>query len=169
MEEVETIKNERDVIEVQLKTSDSDGIRARLISAFQESDMSDENAIVVTEIESIYAPLREQGQSNFRRQEQLVGNIERAHNRFQEETKGNSSSALREEMLKNLARAYDVFQELLANLNEGTKVLRRFYLMWLALIRNSSCSSIENLRQYYSNFRAKSMILSLHEKLKKTI
>ena len=61
------------------------------------------------------------------RQGDLVGRIESAHAKFEQQTAGAGASA-REEMLKNLAGAHDIFQELLANLTEGTKVR----LVWFA-------------------------------------
>ena len=122
MDTVAGVKAEREVIESELKNTDSDGVRARLIAAFQQGSHMDENTVVVQEIESIYAPLRQQVNDTVSRQEQLVENIRRAHQQFQSEKQGNSSSELREEMMKNLARAYDAFQELLSNLKEGSKV-----------------------------------------------
>ena len=122
MDTVAGVKAEREVIESELKNTDSDGVRARLIAAFQQGSHMDENTVVVQEIESIYAPLRQQVNDTVSRQEQLVENIRRAHQQFQSEKQGNSSSEMREEMMKNLARAYDAFQELLSNLKEGTKV-----------------------------------------------
>jgi len=122
MDNVAGIKAEREVIESELKNTDSDGVRARLIAAFQQGNHNDENSVVVNEIESIYAPLRKQVNESVSKQEQLVENIRRANQQFQNEKQGNASSEMREEMLKNLARAYDAFQELLSNLREGTKV-----------------------------------------------
>ncbi|CAF0726806.1 unnamed protein product [Adineta ricciae] len=121
METVAAIKAEREVMESELKNTDSDGVRARLVAAFHQGSHNDENSIVVHEIESIYTPLRQQITESVSKQEQLVENIRRAHQQFQNEKQGNESSAIREEMLKNLARAYDAFQELLSNLREGTK------------------------------------------------
>lgn len=122
MDTVIGVKSEREVIEAELKNTDSDSVRARLIAAFQQGNHSDENSVVVHEIESIYAPLRQQVTESLSKQEQLVENIRRANQQFQNEKQGNESSAMREEMLKNLARAYDAYQELLSNLKEGTKV-----------------------------------------------
>lgn len=122
MDSVAAIKAEREVIESELKNTDSDGVRARLIAAFQQGGHSDENSVVVHEIESIYTPLRQQVSESLSKQEQLVENIRRANLQFQNEKQGNASSEMREEMLKNLARAYDAYQELLSNLKEGTKV-----------------------------------------------
>ncbi|CAF3334153.1 unnamed protein product [Rotaria socialis] len=121
MDTVASVKAEREVIESELKNTDSDGVRARLIGAFQQGNHNDENSVVVHEIESIYAPLRQQVNESVSKQEQLVENIRRANQQFQNEKQGNASSEMREEILKNLARAYDAFQELLNNLKEGTK------------------------------------------------
>ncbi|CAM4785376.1 unnamed protein product [Rotaria magnacalcarata] len=120
MDTVASVKAEREVIEAELKNTDSDGVRARLIGAFQQGNHNDENSVVVHEIESIYAPLRQQVNESVSKQEQLVENIRRANQQFQNEKQGNASSEMREEILKNLARAYDAFQELLNNLKEGT-------------------------------------------------
>ena len=124
MEEVAKVKAEREVIESELRNTDSDGVRARLIAAFQQGNHHDENSVVVHEIESLYTPLKQQVNESVSRQEQLVENIRRAHQQFHTEKQGNASSEMREEMLKNMARAYDAFQELLGNLKEGSKVSR---------------------------------------------
>jgi len=121
MEEVAKVKAEREVIESELRNTDSDGVRARLIAAFQQGNHNDENSVVVHEIESLYTPLRQQVNESVSQQEHLVENIRRAHQQFQTEKQGNGSSEMREEMLKNMARAYDAFQQLLGNLKEGTK------------------------------------------------
>jgi len=132
MDTVAATKAEREVIESELKNTDSDSVRTRLIAAFQQQGAgADENSIVVHEIESIYAPLRQQVNESLSRQEQLVENIRRANQQFQNEKQGNASSEIREEMMKNLARAYDAFQELLNNLREGSKV------SFVDLIRNT--------------------------------
>ncbi|CAF0814582.1 unnamed protein product [Didymodactylos carnosus] len=121
MEVVSSIKAEREVIEAELKNTDSDSVRTRLIAAFQHGNHQDEHSVVVNEIESIYAPLRQQVGESLSKQEQLVENVRRANQQFNNEKQGNETSQLREEMLKNLARAYDAYQELLNNLKEGTK------------------------------------------------
>lgn len=128
MDTVGSVKAEREVIESELKNTDSDGVRARLIGAFQQGNHTDENSVVVNEIESIYAPLRQQVNESVSKQEHLVENIRRAHQQFQNEKQGNATSEMREEMLKNLARAYDAHQELLNNLKEGTKVRQISYI-----------------------------------------
>jgi programmed cell death 6-interacting protein len=122
MDTVAGVKAERDVIESELKNTDSDSVRARLIAAFQQGNHNDENSVVVHEIESIYSPLRQQVSESLSKQEHLVENVRRANLQFQNEKQGNESSGMRDEMLKNLARAFDAYQEILSNLKEGTKV-----------------------------------------------
>ena len=167
MDTVAGVKAERDVIESELKNTDSDSVRARLIAAFQQGNHHDENSVVVNEIESIYTPLRQQVNETVSKQEQLVENIRTANLQFQNEKQGNSSSEMREEMLKNLARAYDAYQELVSNLKEGTKVC--FILIHLLLINIMSSSFTMILHPYYLNFKIKYPILSSHVKQKKTI
>ena len=127
MDTVAAVKAEREVIESELKNTDSDSVRARLIAAFQQGSHHDENSVVVHEIESIYTPLRQQVNESVSKQEQLVENIRRANQQFLSEKQGNESSGMRDEMLKNLARAYDAYQEILSNLKEGNKVSSRFF------------------------------------------
>ena len=133
MENVATIKAEREVIESELKSGDSESVRTRLAATFQQESNVDENSVIVHEIESTYTPLRQQVAESLSRQEQLIENIRRANQQFQSEKQGNESSEMREEMLKNLARAYDTYQELLSNLKEGTKVGYYFYITMITL------------------------------------
>lgn len=126
MDEVEALRAERQVIEMELKNTDTDGTRTRLLAAFQTGSYNDENSVVVNEIDAIYQPLRQQVNQSVSKQEQLVEHIRRAHQQFLDETKGNRSSAMRDEMLRNLASAYDTYQELSSNLREGSKVSYRF-------------------------------------------
>lgn len=55
------------------------------------------------------------------RQEDLIGRIQAAHGRFEQETQSQSVGA-RERKLMELATAYDAYVELTSNLTEGTKV-----------------------------------------------
>ena len=55
------------------------------------------------------------------RQEDLIGRIQSAHGRFEQETQSHGVGA-REQKLMELASAYDAYMELTSNLTEGTKV-----------------------------------------------
>ena len=88
MDVVAGVKAEREVIESELKNTDSDSVRARLIAAFQQGNHNDENSVVVHEIESIYSPLREQVSASLSRQGQLVESISQTNGQFQTEKQG---------------------------------------------------------------------------------
>lgn len=121
MNEVEGLKNVREVIESEMKQSDSDALTAKLISALQSSRGLDEHAIIQQELDSVVAPLRKQVRENIQEQEKLLGFIEKANSEFSREKVHNETSKMREEMLKNLAVASDGFNELFNHLQEGIK------------------------------------------------
>ena len=122
MNEVEGLKNVREVIESEMKNCDSDALTAKLISALQTSRGLDEHAIIQDELDSLVAPFRKQVRENIQEQEKLLGFIEKANAEFTREKVQNETSKMRDEMLKNLATASDGFNELYNHLVEGIKV-----------------------------------------------
>ncbi len=123
MDEVEALRNVREVLESEMKTSDSDALQAKLISALQNSRGLDEHAIIQEELDSLLSPMRKQVRENIQEQEKLLGYIEKANSEFNKEKVHNETSKIREEMLKNLASASDSFNELYNHLVEGIKVI----------------------------------------------
>ncbi len=133
MEEVEGLKNVREVLESEMKTSDSDALTAKLISALQSSHGLDEHAIIQEELDSLISPMRKQVRENIQEQEKLLGYIEKANSEFTKEKVHNETSKMREEMLKNLASSSDSFNELFNHLVEGIKVCYIwFYIKFLS-------------------------------------
>ncbi|XP_053980458.1 programmed cell death 6-interacting protein [Hylaeus volcanicus] len=118
MEDVETLKAERDVIESELKSVTSD-MKATFLSALAKDGAIDEPNLSVENIGQTYGPLQKQIRDSVSRQEQLIAEIQRCHAEFTNEQSGSGSS--RETMLCKLAAAYDAFKELKGNLNEGAK------------------------------------------------
>jgi programmed cell death 6-interacting protein len=123
MDEVDTLKSIREVIEIELKSLDSDALTARLINALQTSTGLDEHSIISSELDSLLTPLRKQVRENIQEQEKLLGFIEKANADFCRDKGQNESGKIRDEMLKNLAAASDGFNELHNHLEEGIKVL----------------------------------------------
>lgn len=121
MDEVEGLRNVRDVLESEMKTSDSDALTAKLISALQNSQGLDEHAIIQEELDALISPMRKQVRENIQEQEKLLGYIEKANSEFTKEKVHNETSKMREEMLKNLASSSDSFNELFNHLVEGIK------------------------------------------------
>ena len=122
MNEVEGLKNVREVIESEMKNCDSDALTAKLVSVLSASRGLDEHAIIQGELDALVAPLRKQVRENVQEQEKLLGYIEKANAEFSREKVHNETSKMREEMLKNLATASDGFNELFNHLQEGIKV-----------------------------------------------
>lgn len=122
MDEVDALKNVREVLESEMKTMDSDAIQARLITALQSSNSMDEHSIIQEELDNLVSPLRKQVRENIQEQEKLLGFIERANSDFNREKGQNETGKMRDEMLKNLASASDGYNELYSHLNEGIKV-----------------------------------------------
>ncbi|KAK2582526.1 hypothetical protein KPH14_004820 [Odynerus spinipes] len=118
MEDVETLKAERDVIESELKSATID-MKATFLNALAKDSVIDEPNMSVESIGQCYGPLQKQVRESLARQEQLIADIQGAHAKFTNEQSGSGSS--REAMLCKLAAAYDAFKELKSNLNEGIK------------------------------------------------
>lgn len=118
MDDVETLKAERDVIESELKSATTD-MKAAFLNALAKDGVIDEPNMSVEHIGQCYGPLQKQVSESLARQEQLIPDIQSAHSKFTTEQSGSGSS--REAMLCKLAAAYDAFKELKSNLNEGIK------------------------------------------------
>lgn len=118
MEDVETLKAERDAIECELKSATVDMKEVFLSSLAQEGAIN-EAALSTESLGRVFGPLQKQVKESVERQESLVSNIQESHREFSQASSGVGGE--REEMLKKLASAYDNFNELLSNLTEGAK------------------------------------------------
>ncbi|XP_067617423.1 programmed cell death 6-interacting protein isoform X2 [Eurosta solidaginis] len=118
MEAVETIKAERDAIELELKSA-TFNMKDEFLSALQKDGAIDEPAISLSHIGQVLNPLQSQVRDSVKRQATLISDIQQAHEQFVNET-GTSGSS-RDKLYQELATAYDSFIELLGNLKEGTK------------------------------------------------
>lgn len=118
MEAVETIKAERDSIELELKSA-SFNMKDEFLSALQKDGAIDEPAISLSRIGQVLNPLQSQVKESVEGQTTLISDIQLAHEQFVSETGSCGSS--RDKLYQELATAYDSFIELLGNLKEGTK------------------------------------------------
>ncbi|XP_044258227.1 programmed cell death 6-interacting protein [Tribolium madens] len=118
MEEVETIKAERDVIESELKNTNFD-MKTKFLSALAKDGAISEPALSVENLGQIYGPLQKQVRESIEKQEGLIAKIQQAHSQFIQE-RGSTASG-RESKMVQLAGAHDAFRDLLNNLTEGTK------------------------------------------------
>ncbi|KAJ4450416.1 hypothetical protein ANN_01840 [Periplaneta americana] len=122
MEDVETIKAERDSIECELKSATVD-MKSTFLNALAQDGAINEQALSVESLGRVFGPLQRQVKESLQRQEALVADIQVQNTEFCKEKSGAGASAQREAMLKELAAAHDTFNELKGNLSEGA----RFY------------------------------------------
>lgn len=118
MEEVETIKAERDAIESDLKSATLD-MKEQFLSSLANDGGINEPAMSMESLGTIFGPLQKQVKESITKQEELIAKIQSAHSEFSSES--GSSAGGRENMLCQLAAAHDAFRELQNNLQEGTK------------------------------------------------
>lgn len=119
MEQVHTLKAERETIEQGLRDPVADVI-PKFLQALKDLGDVDEESISEAHLRSEYSGIQHQVEESVAKQEQVVACIETAHGQFTRETQAPGVSA-REQKLKDLATGYDAFMELNANLTEGTK------------------------------------------------
>ncbi|XP_019630118.1 PREDICTED: programmed cell death 6-interacting protein-like isoform X3 [Branchiostoma belcheri] len=128
MEEVETIKAERDVIESEIKEAKSD-ISSKFLTALAQDGVVNEESLSVGELDRMFGPLQQQVTESVGRQESLMGKIQTANTEFCQQKQASGSVNQREEKLKDLAAAHDAFMELISNLEEGTKFYNELLLL----------------------------------------
>lgn len=119
MEEVETIKAEREAIESELKSSTVD-MKPKFLAALTDDGSINEQALSVEMLGETLGPLQKQVSESLAKEQQVVQSIQAANAEFCQEKQGRGGNN-REAALMELAAAYDMYMELMANLEEGTK------------------------------------------------
>ncbi|KAL3279081.1 hypothetical protein HHI36_016595 [Cryptolaemus montrouzieri] len=118
MEEVETLKAERDVIESELKNTTVD-MKDKFMAALAQDGAISEAALSIESLGETYGPLQKQVRESIEKQEGLIQRIQDANAQFVQER--GSTAGSRENMMCQLAAAHDAFRDLQNNLKEGTK------------------------------------------------
>lgn len=118
MEDVETIKAERDVIETELKSATVD-MKEQFLQALAQDGAINEPAMSVSHIGQSLGPLQSQVRDSIARQESLIAEIQSTHQAFTAETGVGTGS--RDAFLSELASAYDNYVELQLHMREGIK------------------------------------------------
>nr|XP_006124065.1 programmed cell death 6-interacting protein isoform X2 [Pelodiscus sinensis] len=136
---LDEVKKEREQLENDLKSVNFD-MTSKFLTALAQDGAINEEAISVTELDRIYGSLTHKVQETLKKQDDLLKNIQNAHQEFSKMKQSNNESNLREEVLKNLAVANDNFVELVANLKEGTKFYNE--LTEILLKFQNKCSDI---------------------------
>lgn len=122
MNEVDALKNEREVIESELKNATFSEMKNKFLSALAADGAINEGALSAESLGEVYGPLQKQIRESKARQEKLLTDVQRVNNDFvQLKSTSTSGNSQRENFLSELAAAHDAFMELLGNLEEGTK------------------------------------------------
>ncbi|XP_044140527.1 programmed cell death 6-interacting protein [Bufo gargarizans] len=137
--QLDEVKKEREQLENDIKSVNFD-MTTKFLTALAQDAAINEEALSVTELDRIYGGYTDRVQKNLTKQEELIGQIQVAHQEFSKMKQSNSEANLREEVLKKLAAGHDSYIELVANLREGTK----FYndLTEILLKFQGKCSDI---------------------------
>ncbi|XP_078334645.1 programmed cell death 6-interacting protein-like isoform X3 [Crassostrea virginica] len=120
MEQVETIKAEREVVENEFKEAKFD-MTSKFFSALAADGAINEEMLSESELDRIYGPLRQQVNESLQKQDSVMAQVQTANMEFCQAKASDQSGAQREAMLKDLAAGFDMFMELKSNLEEGTK------------------------------------------------
>jgi len=117
MENVETLKAERSVMESELRNTNVD-MKDTFMSAAASGNLN-EPVLSVQQLDKTYSGFQSQVSESITEQEKLIAAIQDLYQPFIQERGGSGSD--RENALKSLAQAHDAYMELKGNLVEGTK------------------------------------------------
>lgn len=126
MEEVETIKAERDALEQDLKVQQDDMAVKFLSALAADGTIPDVEGIISSNLSAGFDALKQSVTDSMTRQEKIMAAVQSANDKFVREKQAGQAATERETMLKELATAYDIYMELLGNLREGNKFYNDF-------------------------------------------
>ncbi|KAJ8378457.1 hypothetical protein AAFF_G00242720 [Aldrovandia affinis] len=154
--QLEEVKKEREQLENDIKSAQFD-MTGRFLTALAQDGAINEEALSITELDSIYGGYTQKVQQSLRTQEDVLGNVQTSHQEFSTLKQSNSDANDREEVMKKLASAHDSYVEISNNLREGTK----FYndLTEILLKFQNKCSDIVFARKKGKRTRASQMEL----------
>ncbi|MFT7816373.1 programmed cell death 6-interacting protein-like [Arapaima gigas] len=137
--QLDQVKKEREQLESDIKSTQFD-MTGKFLMALAQDGAFNEEALSVTELDSVYGGYTQKVQQSLKTQEEVLGNVQTSHKEFSNMKQSNQQATLREEVLKKLASAHDSYMEISSNLREGTK----FYndLTEILLKFQNKCSDI---------------------------
>lgn len=144
MEQVGTVKAERDVIESELKSATVD-MKDQFLTALAQDGAINEPVLSVGYIGKTLGPLQQQALESIAGQEALVREIQSSHEAFMSET--GSANGSREAFFSELASAYNCFKELQDNLKEAFKFYNH-----LTEVNFVFCINMFPFHQFFSSF-----------------
>lgn len=131
MGQVEAIKNEREVIESELKSASFSDMKSKFLQALSQDGAINEAALSAESLGQVYGPLQKQVRDSKARQESLLTEIQRVNEdfvRLKSSSAGGSNSD-RETFLSDLASAHDAYFEVLNNVSNPSDVMMLIVLI----------------------------------------
>lgn len=127
MNQVEALKNEREVIESELKSTPFDTMKSEFLRALAADGALNEAALSIELVGKVYGPLQKQVRDSRARQEALIKEVQEAKQEF-DRLKGpvSGQNAAREQFLADLAAGHDAYFELSSNVSIIQYVLEIF-------------------------------------------
>ncbi|XP_074543302.1 programmed cell death 6-interacting protein isoform X2 [Halichoeres trimaculatus] len=137
--QLDEIKKERETMEGEIKAVTFD-MSTTFLTALAQDGAINEEQLSLPQLDQMYGTYNQRVQASLRSQEELLGQVQTAHQEFSSLKQSNTEANQREEVLKKLASAHDSYVEISSNLREGTK----FYndLTEILLKFQNKCSDI---------------------------
>lgn len=121
MNEVESIKQEANKLEEELKNKTFDDMKNKFMSALAADGAINEEALSVESLGEAYGPIQKRIRDLITRiDEDLMTKVQVAYSDFSELKNNSGKGNERDEFLTSLAEAHDHFEEITKNLEEGT-------------------------------------------------
>lgn len=122
MQEVTSLKQSREELELKLKTVDFESNKPKFIETLNNEGSMDDGALIAETLGNTLGPLQKEARESQDRQETLVKEVRSVNEDFIELKGGSQSSASERDLFfSRLAAAHDAFNDLLRHLQEGTK------------------------------------------------
>ncbi|XP_038144667.1 programmed cell death 6-interacting protein isoform X1 [Cyprinodon tularosa] len=137
--QLEEVKKERETVEEEIKAVTFD-MSTTFLKALAQDGAINEEQLSLSQLDQSYGSYNQKVSASLSKQEELLGNVQTAHQEFSSLKQSNNEANQREEVLKKLASAHDSYVEICNNLREGTK----FYndLTEILLKFQNKCSDI---------------------------
>ncbi|XP_032436754.1 programmed cell death 6-interacting protein isoform X2 [Xiphophorus hellerii] len=137
--QLDEVKKERETLEGEIKAVTFDMSTAFLKALAQDGAINEEQ-LSLSQLDQSYGSYNHKVSASLSKQEELLGQVQTAHQEFSSLKQSNNEANQREEVLKKLASAHDSYVEICNNLREGTK----FYndLTEILLKFQNKCSDI---------------------------
>uniref|UniRef100_A0A3B3TXK8 Programmed cell death 6-interacting protein n=1 Tax=Poecilia latipinna TaxID=48699 RepID=A0A3B3TXK8_9TELE len=137
--QLDEVKKERETLEGEIKAVTFD-MSTTFLKALAQDGAINEEQLSLSQLDQSYGSYNQKVSASLSKQEELLGQVQTAHQEFSSLKQSNNEANQREEVLKKLASAHDSYVEICNNLREGTK----FYndLTEILLKFQNKCSDI---------------------------